>query len=164
LTKLLTTFSGQFGNVGAADLAASPALAHLEQLDLSGNRLGWRAAEAIARSPYLKRLEYLDLGGNHLGKRGAQALAAGHFPRLRHLDVRFSAIPAAGIAALARSPAFPALHYLALADNGLNNDAVNALCESDRLRELRWLDLEKARLSRRNLDRLRERFGAALRV
>ncbi len=58
------------------ELAASPHLATLRRLDLTGNRIGPDGARALAASPYLEGLRELGLNGNSLGADGAAALAA----------------------------------------------------------------------------------------
>jgi uncharacterized protein (TIGR02996 family) len=59
---------------GAQELAASPYLVNLTALDLSGNRISDVGAEALAASPYLARLTTLDLGNNPISDRGERAL------------------------------------------------------------------------------------------
>jgi uncharacterized protein (TIGR02996 family) len=66
-----------------ATLAASPRLARLEWLDLSGNpRLSGDALMPLAESPYLSRRCELDVGGVYVGERTLAALGDRLGPRL----------------------------------------------------------------------------------
>jgi uncharacterized protein (TIGR02996 family) len=61
---------------GIAALAASPLLASVKVLDLSGNSIGKGGAEALANSPYLGNLEKLELTGNRVGQAEKKMLKA----------------------------------------------------------------------------------------
>lgn len=78
---ILTEAAGRIGN-----LAASPLLARLTSLDLSGNRIGDDGVELLLRSPYLTRIRLLGLSHTGIGPRGAEALAATTaLPQLRYV-------------------------------------------------------------------------------
>lgn len=117
-----------FGDEGARALASAlrDAVPHLRTLNLSGNDLGPKAAEALAGALLGRRgsgdateammedenqragmgcaLEELDLAGNHIGSEGAcvlaDALVQVGCPRLRKLDLSQNLIGARGVAAL----------------------------------------------------------------
>jgi Ran GTPase-activating protein (RanGAP) involved in mRNA processing and transport len=65
----------EMGPAGARSLAASPALRHVESLDLEGNMLGDAGLAAIAASPHLTQIRVLNLHGNRIGDDGARALS-----------------------------------------------------------------------------------------
>jgi len=60
----------------AVEVFASPWLARLRSLDLSGNDLEDAEVEVLARSPHLAGLRWLDLSRNRIGMAGLEALAA----------------------------------------------------------------------------------------
>jgi carbon storage regulator CsrA len=88
------------GNRVAA-LAASPYLARLARLDLSGVSLGDEAAVALAGSPFLVGLDTLNLADNRIGEAGARALAASpHLASLPLLDLSRNPVGEGGAGAL----------------------------------------------------------------
>ena len=60
LTELELPYN-QFGDAGAAALAASPRTSRLRRLEIRGCGIGEEGARALAASPYLQRLQWLDL-------------------------------------------------------------------------------------------------------
>jgi uncharacterized protein (TIGR02996 family) len=89
----------------AEELAASPYLARVESLDLSGNDWGDEEVEQLAASPHPVALSRLSLAGNRIGARGIRALA--RWPALRrvsYLDLSGNNIDDESAAALAASP------------------------------------------------------------
>src|SRR5262245_61836378 len=94
-------------------LLASPHLAGLVHLDLSGNRHGDGLAAALAGARHLTRLSSLDLSSTDLGPDGARALAgAAHLASLRELDLGSNRLGEAGLQALAASPHLGGLRKL----------------------------------------------------
>ncbi len=84
---------------------ASPLLARLSGLDLTGLRLGDAALRTILASPHLAGLTWLELDRCGLSDRGALDLAASPLlARLTHLGLANNRISLDGVAALCRSP------------------------------------------------------------
>ncbi len=130
------------------DVAASPHLARLTKLDLSGNRIGNDGARALARSPYLAALTTLDLSGNYISAAGAQFLAASpHLASLTTLSLSGNHIMAAGAQFLATSPHLARLKTLSLGGNLLGNDGASALAQSPYLACLTTLNLWRNSIS-----------------
>jgi hypothetical protein len=76
------------GNDGAAYLAESPSSDVLLEVDLAGNRLSDRGANALTATKHLRSLLVLRLGDNSIGERAAGALAASELgKRLAVLDM-----------------------------------------------------------------------------
>jgi uncharacterized protein (TIGR02996 family) len=152
-------------DAGLAVLAASPHLAGLRVLQLWGNRLGDVAAHTLARSPHLNRLTTLDLMGNHLGASGAAALAAAPpCARLTALDLTYNGLGPRGASALADSPFMANLTALGLRGNQIRGAGATSLASSPYLRNLRLLDVRANHIDPGGAARLRERFGAAVRM
>ncbi len=106
-----------------AELGASPHLAWVEHLDLTGCRLGPAGVARLLESPHLSALRSLDLARNGLGSDGVRALVGspvvarvhslgvagngltggdvGGLPGVRHLDASDNPIGPAGWRALA---------------------------------------------------------------
>lgn len=81
---------GPIGPIGAASLAASPALTKCVTLDLTGNELGDRGLTSLLLSPNLTSLRVLKLGRNQITDAGVVALRdalPGLIGRLRALDL-----------------------------------------------------------------------------
>ena len=94
-------------------LFAQPAMAHLEQLDLSGVAVGRDGAEALAGAT-LPSLRVLTLSDSALGDAGAQALAKARLPALEELRLDQAGLGADGGCALAEAD-WPALKRLSVA-------------------------------------------------
>lgn len=110
-----------------ARLAGTEALDELAVLDLADNDIG-QALPRLLEAPALGRWRGLELGGNRLGDRGAEALArcpaaAG----LRELGLGRNAIRDAGARALAESPHLGGLRALDLRGNPIGPDGAEAL-------------------------------------
>jgi uncharacterized protein (TIGR02996 family) len=126
-----------------AQLADSPLLAAVEELDLCGGDLGNAGVGRLVRSPHLRRVRALDLGFNGLDDAGVRALAAAStLPRLQVLglcenrDVTWD-----GVRALAESPFFVGLTDLDLSGNVVNDAGVRALAAGRALPRLQALKL-----------------------
>lgn len=101
----------------AADLAATPEMAHVGFLDLSDNCLRDAGVRALARSPYLTSLEGLNLTSTHLADDGVRALCEAHLPSLRELYLCDNHIGAEGLRRLERSPLGSRLETLTVGGN-----------------------------------------------
>src|SRR5262249_5431911 len=76
LVGMLDLTNKRGGDAGVAALAASPRLANLSVLILSGCHVGDEGVKALAASPHVMNLTRLDLWDNHVGDEGVKALAA----------------------------------------------------------------------------------------
>jgi uncharacterized protein (TIGR02996 family) len=152
------------------ELAASPLLARIRDLDLVGDGLDDLAAEmlansehvgslhvlrlrmnglqtdavrALARSPNLSALVELDLAANDIGDLGLQALCAGgKLPCLQRLDLTSCGLTDTGVRALAGSPFLGQLRALHLGGNTLRMTGLRALAGSARTAGLQTLSLD----------------------
>ncbi len=132
---------GPRGGVMAHQLATLADPPHLKKLDLAGNRLTAERVARLVAAPALAAVEELDLSGNNLGPAGARALAAARLPALRSLTLTQVRPEVAGVRALAGSELLAGLRGLALCDNNLGPGAATALAASPAAASLRVLDL-----------------------
>ncbi len=117
-----------YPNNAVALLAASPHLARLAEVDLSGQALSDRDATLLAGSPHAAGLRSLVLRNNQLGDAGAAALAGSpHLGGLITLDLGGNRVGAAGARALASSPHLLCLRRLRLSGNPLGPTGTAAL-------------------------------------
>jgi uncharacterized protein (TIGR02996 family) len=140
------------------------ALAQLERLDLSYNKLGDAGMTIFSELPY-SHLKSLNLDMNHIGDRGAKALAeAPHFQQLTQLTLSGNLIGSDGFAALARSGRLRNLAVLDLQNNRIGAKGATALLESSTLQRLVTLNLYGNPIPSDKADLLRERFGSGLTI
>jgi uncharacterized protein (TIGR02996 family) len=126
------------------DLADSPLLAHLERLDLQGNRdCGEQGLTILVESANAAGLRELGLQqtGVHLGTLRALARAT-HLNRLTHLHLDDTRIGNDGLKALALGTGLPRLHTLSLGRNNITDAGVVALLMAE---ERKWQSLDLAR-------------------
>jgi uncharacterized protein (TIGR02996 family) len=128
---------------GAEVVAVLAALPHLEELDLSTNKLGPSTGAAIASRAW--PLRSLVLGQTQLGDDGMAALARAALPGLRTLGLNNTRLGPAGAAALA-SAAWP-IERLVLSQNDLGDVGAAAIAKSALPRTLRSLDLHACKLT-----------------
>jgi uncharacterized protein (TIGR02996 family) len=172
-------------------LLTAPALAQLEELDLSDNNLGPEGVQALAAGPLerlralrLQRtrpglagvsvlgsllgrlgLRLLALGDNHLPPAAASVLTAGPgLAGLHTLDLRGNRLGDAGAQALAACPRLRDLVYLDLSENQIEDAGAQALADSPYLDGLRVLCLGGNALTPAAVARLRDRFRDALTI
>jgi uncharacterized protein (TIGR02996 family) len=149
---------------GIQFLADSEHVGQLQRLELHFCKVGAPGVKALARSPRLAELENLDIGFNSVGKTGVEALTKSkHLPKLTTLGLADSRLDAKAIEALARSPLASRLVHLNLQQNKLGDAAVRAFLEPESWGRLRSLNLFKAGISKKGMERLRERFGTSVR-
>ena len=137
----------RLGDDGVQELAGSPSLASLTELNLGDAGLGSSAGSALAQSLFLRGLTSLHLYRNRLGSRGARELASS--PGLSHLtllDLTGNEIGDEGVRALASSPHLTKLNALFLGDNGLKPWGLRELIMSHNLANLYTLDLHSNNL------------------
>jgi uncharacterized protein (TIGR02996 family) len=109
------------------EVAASPRLAQLVGLDLTGNRLTNKDLRALLRSPYLAGLEALTLTGARASGSEAQVLAGWPgLARLRRLDLSYSGLKAGDLLALP-GMRLAALTHLDLSGCAVSPDDIDAL-------------------------------------
>ncbi|MBN9522453.1 hypothetical protein J0H58_28690 [bacterium] len=99
--------------------------------DAAGTPLRGPGAVALAESPYLRGLTELDLYGQELRKRGAQAFAAAYaWPRLKRLGLCGNGIPASAIPAFAANPYMRSLSVLDFRSNDIRAEDLGPLREA----------------------------------
>jgi hypothetical protein len=122
--RVLRLRQTQLGDAGIVALARG-ALPALRVLELYNSKFGVEGAQALAAVAW--PLEELELSGNKLGDTGVRALAAGTLPKtLRVLKLHSTDLSDAGIAALARA-SWPALEELELFSDKLGAGTATAL-------------------------------------
>jgi hypothetical protein len=123
-------------------LAASPWLAGLRSLKLSGRQIGDEGAKALARSPHLTGLTELSLESAGIGPSGAASLAAWPgLSQVRKLNLSGNPLGPEGVEALAASPHLGSVEHLLLGTTDLGDRGVRALAASPNLANLRHLNL-----------------------
>jgi uncharacterized protein (TIGR02996 family) len=136
LTELKLSFC-EVGTAGARELAASPALPRLAQLELSGNSLDDEGLGALLGQGQARTF-WSGLKGLF---RGAPAPPAPPLSGLRDLDLGCNAIGPDGAAFLAAAPALAGLRVLSLNGNRVGDAGLRALQSSPHLAGLRRLEL-----------------------
>ena len=137
----------EVGDPELQKLAASPRLAEVTSIILSGQRLRESAVEILTASPHLGRLQELNLGGNWFYEAGARTLAtASTLPQLRELTLNNNEIGDAGAAALAESTSLPRLSTLSLQRCRIGSPGAAALAHGPLLTQLYSLDLGSNRI------------------
>ena len=138
---------GKLGDDGFALLVASPAVAGVESLNVTGNRLGPEATAALGH--HLPACRTLVLSRNKLDNEGMTGLTRWkHLGRLETLYLGKCKLTAAGVDRLLDGPPLARLEKLALTDNQLGNDVGLAIAtKAHQLPALRHLDLVKTGLA-----------------
>ena len=136
------------GGLLAGELARLDRPPRLKKLDLSGNRLTAGSLVALVSSEAVAAVEALDLSDNRVGAEGAAALARGALPALRSLRLRGTPPQDEGVAALVGAGFFPELRSLALGANNLGPNAALAIAAGPS-ENLRVLDLSDNRVGDR---------------
>jgi uncharacterized protein (TIGR02996 family) len=161
-TAHLSLSSGS-GVFPVADLSASPLLARLASLDLSGNYdLRDPGVVTLSACPHLTRLRALNLERCPIGREGLQALAASpHLGVLEELNLGVNALTLPGsrrcelslegLRSLARSASLTRLTHLNLAGAAMKEGLGRPLLEVFRDAPA-WEGLRELNLSRQALD------------
>jgi len=130
------------------DLARSPRLAGLTQLDLSSNAIRVAGAQALANSGVLTQLTDLGLGGCTIGIAGVTALTgSANCAKLRMLNLSGNNLGSKGLRALVASPHLTQLHTLYLHNNDLDDACLCLLLDWPGLPKLRRLGLNANRFT-----------------
>jgi uncharacterized protein (TIGR02996 family) len=123
-------------------VAASPVLAAVHDLWISGSVIGRQAVPAFAQSPHLTGLHTLTLNDTYLNAAHLAALLdVQRLPRLRRLILDSSGVRLDHLQALARWPGAARLTRLSLRRNWLSPADASILFNSPTLAGLRHLDL-----------------------
>src|SRR5262245_29946711 len=128
-------------------VAASPFLGRLTDLDVSGNVLTDVDVRYLAHSPHLRNLTRLSLLGTDLTSNGVWVLAGSlYLTRLIELNLQINRIGPDGLRALADSPRLVGLASLNLYHNRTGDDGARAVAGSAMLRRLAFLNLGDNRI------------------
>jgi uncharacterized protein (TIGR02996 family) len=129
------------GEAGMAELASSPYLGGVSNLELGGGNIDPGAARILAHVESLRGVRHLWLARNPLGDEGLRELAASpHWGALRRLSLWECGIGDAGLRALAGAPTLRPVR-LHLEDNPIGADGLAALAASPVLERIEELDL-----------------------
>jgi len=135
-------------------------LPSLQQLNLDENQLRRQGVTQLCHNGYFAGLRRLSLRCNGTGEDGAAAIAACPFlDKLETLDLSLNQITGAGFASLARSTHLRKLRHLDLSGNVYTMPGAGALLEPGVFPEIQSLVLTGNPLTRRDLQRLQNRFG-----
>jgi uncharacterized protein (TIGR02996 family) len=105
-----------------------------------------RLAE-IAASPWLSRIVELDLSGNLLGGKSLQALLRSKYCQLRTLRLDECGLYPAVVQALASASSLTTLSSLSLAHNDVGEEGLRSLAEAENLKGLRELSLVRNQIT-----------------
>lgn len=137
--------TGQGSTQAAQAFASAPHAAHLEGLVLPGVDL--EGLTALSGSESLSGLRSLSLtGAEDLGDEGAEVLAKTRLS-LARLYLSATGLSDEGVTVLARAKPLQPLEFLALNRNGLSDEGAGALAASKALTNLQRLELERNELS-----------------
>jgi uncharacterized protein (TIGR02996 family) len=114
---------------GIVEAIAGLGFIGLEDLSLSDNRLGPRAAAVLVRSKAATRLQILHLARNPLGTAGVLELAGADLPRLRHLDLLGIRLGKEEVLALVKAPWRKQLTQLDLSEDCVGERGAELLIE-----------------------------------
>ena len=118
----------------SAVCAALERFSGISSLDLSQNRLDWRAAPPLAK---LSQLEKLNISGNNLGGKGTKMLTSS-VCQLKHLDLSNNRIGNVGARALAECEGLESLH---IGNNSISNSIEGITWETLKTVKLGWNNL-----------------------
>ncbi len=141
LLSSLSITEGGLGIAGARAIAGALGgpMARLRALSISRNAIADEGAAALA--PAITHLTTLHLTNAGIGDAGARALADGGETAIGDLDLCFSAIGAAGAAALVGSPRLAHLTRLDLTSSPIGSEGALMVAQRLALFELRDLDM-----------------------
>jgi uncharacterized protein (TIGR02996 family) len=158
---LETLLMSSAGSEGGRAVAGSTALSGLRAL--SASIQDEKDAQALASGKLA--LKRLFLSGASVGDEGAEVLAKGKaLGALEVLALNRNEISDEGAQALAKSKALASLERLELSGNELSEEGALAFRSPKALPRLRRLELEEMGLSTRQLEPLRKRLGAGLKL
>jgi hypothetical protein len=141
LTALSWRDDQRRGGAVVAELTRLADPPHLKRIDLSGNRITADTLARLIEAPALAAVEDLDLSDNNLGPEGVRALAAARLPHLRSLHLLRTRPETDGVRALVGAAFLPELRGLALGGNNLGPAAAKLIADSPAVGSLRVLDL-----------------------
>jgi hypothetical protein len=125
------------------EMARSKQLHRLDYLSLFGDSFSSESMRALFDCDGAKELTNLQISGYSGNITGIASLLAASrsIRRLRHLDLGFNTVDAAGAAALARSPVVETLRSLSFSSGELTNQGLRDLAATPKLSNLESLDL-----------------------
>jgi|GEM_PF-3298940 uncharacterized protein (TIGR02996 family) len=132
----------------------------LQSLDASYNGLGYDSLAAIIESP-LQKLTRLIWDGNELNSSAPVADLIAALP-LTYLSMSECGLRNSDVTAFADAAGASSLRTLILSDNKLNDAAGVSILNSENLKSLACLKLDKNNISRDMQSRLRKKFGAGV--
>ncbi len=138
-TIALDITGSQVGDDGLIAIAASPNARALRALWVDQVGAGDAGAAAIGRSSLA--LEELYIGYNRIGPDGLKAILEAPSARWKLLRLSFNALSEAGAQHLAKSQRLSQLKHLDLVSAGLGETGLRAILGSTSLRELETLDV-----------------------
>jgi uncharacterized protein (TIGR02996 family) len=147
------------GDTGALIISEWPALPRLTRLSLGHNRILPAGMRALAKSHALRELKSLDLFGNISSDDGTSHLAFAEWTRLQALNLRFNGVGDEGVRAIAQTETLSQLTRLNLTANRITSKGARALIESSGLPRLARLDLLRNDIGAAEQEKLRDRFG-----
>jgi uncharacterized protein (TIGR02996 family) len=158
--EVLHLGSNLLGDTGALIIREWPALPRLTRLSLGHNRIFPAGIQKLAKARALRGLISLDLFGNISSDDGTSQLAFADWTRLQALNLRFNGVGDEGVRAIAQSETLSQLTRLNLTANRITRDGARALIESPALRRLARLDLQRNDIAAPEQEELRDRFGS----
>lgn len=152
---------GQSGGTPADIAELGRGFPRLRQLNLSGNALRPEHVNALLGADWLEQLTTLQLVGCSLSRDGlARLLASPRLASLEALNLSNNLLFSDGAQLIAASPHLPSLRRLGLRNTRISGQGAVALTRLSL--PLEMLDVWDSRVGRAGVDKLRERFGAAL--
>ncbi len=153
-----------FGSKAAKALAANRSLAGLKSLSVTRCGIGPSAARALGRVS-LPALQGLYADHNPLGPKGLRALLAGPLVhQLRTLHIGETELGDEGAEILAGSPAVANVRSLWLRENRITDRGAIALAESLHLANVQSLYMPENAIKKKGREALKRRFGKRINI
>ena len=158
----LTLYNSGLTADDVAALCHAPALNRLARLSLDGNESRAADVAPLARWPGLARLSYLGISDNPLGDKGVRPLVrSGKLGRLAGLSLSRCKITLAILQELGKALRPGQLHFLAISNNPLDDEAARFLASSPAFADLEEAFIEETQMTEEGHQILFDRFGPA---
>ena len=129
-------------------LSESPALALLQELAVTGSRIGADSIVALRDSDHARRLRVLILDDNRIGDDGVETLAGSiELCGLRYLSLKHNRVGVVGVRALASFQSLQSLRNLRLGGNPLGDLGAAVVSAARGFRRLSYLEMAGCRIS-----------------